>query len=268
MNRFTAVCTGFVAGGFVVLGIANSHAQTAADILSRADAVYTNARTYQTTYRWEHKSVYSGRMLDPLIITSLSVVDVKALGTKQFTLHQVLNESNNPPLFKDYHGTIDMVDDGVRHYVYLSSDHAYLWNPHDEWITNAAKSEKLDMILPRLKPRPGFLYKLLAPTTIDGKAAYVIEAKGTAKEGGASPVTINGERIYPVEAPWVTKSVDELIYIDQANFHLLQKKSTRASRGITETLVQIIQSETLDAPIPTKTFDFVIPNGAKELGKK
>ena len=127
------------------------------------------------------------------------------------------------------------------------------------------------MILYQLKPKEGFTYALLAPTTVNGKLAYVIEAKGEVKEkilGVPRWITVNGERM---EQMFLDKNVidtiDDLFYIDQANFHLLKREARDNRLYRTFTFAQTINSEVLNAPIPDKTFVFIIPQGMKDLAK-
>ena len=64
----------------------------------------------------------------------------------------------------------------------------------------------------------------------------------------------------------IIAKIEETLYIDQATFHLLQRKAnyTRPNSSIQTTL--IMHSEILDASLPDSTFVFVAPEGVRELG--
>jgi len=255
-------------GGFVLSGIANGHAQTAEDILNKADAVYANAKTYQATYHWEDKWFDEHGHND---YSMYEMSEVKAIGMSKFALHMVKDRPKGQP--HNVRDTSDIYDDGKSHYLYPSGTDYYYLHTHDDFISmiTTNNSDMLDRILPHLKPKPGFTYTLLAPTKANGKAAYVIEAKGGFEDWvGLVPkmVTVNGRRMELFTTPKkITVKVDDLIYIDQATFHLLQRTGKRTWPDLTSKTIQIIQSEIFDAPIPDSTFVFLIPKGVKELGK-
>jgi outer membrane lipoprotein-sorting protein len=268
MNRLTAVCTGLMVGGFVLSGIAYGHAQTAEDILNKSDAVYSNAKTYQATYHWEDKW-FDEHGHNHYSRSEMS--EVKAIGMSKFALHMVKDSPKGQR--HKIEDTSDIYDDGTDHYLYPAGKDYYYMDTHDDFIFMITRnnSDMLDRILPHLKPRPGFTYTLLVPTKVNGKAAYVIEAKGSVQEMSMKPdgtVKVKGQTIHQFFMPeMVTEYMDDLIYIDQENFHLLQRKGKHTWPDLTSKTIQTIKREVLNAPIPDCTFVFVIPKGVTELGK-
>jgi outer membrane lipoprotein-sorting protein len=271
MNRLTFVCASLMVGGFVLLGIANGHAQTAEDILNKADAVYSNAKTYQATYHWEQKFLHADKQGDGTINDTGKV---KAIGLAKFVFHEAYEKPTGPNNNKGLDGTTNLLDDGMQTYIYLSGTNSfYLYSKmsHDEWMRAAARNGMLDRIMPHLKPKQGFTYTLLAPTIVNGKAVYVIEAKGGREERtGLLPhySMVNGQRVEVFTSPKkITVNLDDLYYIDQTTFHLLQRKAQTTWPDLTVKSTQIFQSEVFDAPIPDSTFVFVMPKGAKDAWK-
>jgi outer membrane lipoprotein-sorting protein len=226
--RFATFVRSTVAmGAFTLVVLPSAGAQDARAIVQKMVAAYTGAKTYQATYSTQMTMGQQG--------TLTSTTDVKKSSGK-VSVHSTSQGATGMPA-----GGMNMimVDDGQFQYVYLPAMNQYMKRPHSSTGMMGMPSITPGDMAKQVSQDTTTVYKLLAPTTMDGRAVYVIEATNPKQP-----------------------AMKNLLYIDKANYHL---KQVKLQGGQGRTILLSIKNEKLNAPIPDSAFVFTPPKGATEM---
>jgi outer membrane lipoprotein-sorting protein len=211
---------------FTLLVLPPAGAQDARAIVQKMVAAYNGAKTYQATYAMQ-MSMGQGTMT--------TITDVKKASGK-VSVHSTSQGAPGMPA-----GGMNsvMIDDGQYQYVYVPAKNQYVKRPHTDkgGMLGMASLTPGDMAKEVARDTTT-VYKLLAPSTMDGKAVYVIESTNPKQP-----------------------AMRNLLYVDKATYRLKQVKLTGA-QGMS--IVLNIKNEKINAPIPDSAFVFTPPKGATE----
>jgi len=212
-------------------------AQSPAEIVKKASALYDHARTYQAT-------VVMDMSMGPLGRSSM-VTQVKAVGNAKVHATTRAQSSGGSRAGIGSAGmNIEMVDDGKTMYTYMPGQNKYSKRAHV-----ASNSNMMAALLP-IMGNPASskaTYKMLPTTTVAGKPVYAIEVTGARSQPGSSLI----------------------LYIDKSTLHFKQmtmKTAQATSQGQPSgmNMTMTIENEKFNAPIPDSVFKFTPPAGATE----
>jgi outer membrane lipoprotein-sorting protein len=216
-------------------------AQDVATIIKKTNAVYANAKTYQVTYRLDSSMGAIG--------TVSQIIDVKMIPYHKTWITTRAIDKGTSQATMPMPANTQSVDDGNTMVTYIQSTHKYIKRPH----TAGTSFNGLKLLARQLTvPMPNTANdKLLPPTIVNGKAAYIIEIDN-----------IVGQRLETVH-----------IFIDKATYHVLQVRydihpsnasGTTAPTGAMTTLMTV-KTEKFNQPIPSSLFKFNPPPGATDM---
>jgi outer membrane lipoprotein-sorting protein len=229
-----------------------SAGETAADVIKKMAANYTNAKTYQVSVT----TVQSGKTKDgkPFSVTQTEHIQyqspnifhksVKASGTGEAAKGQAALQ------LAVRQGEI--FSDGKTAVMYVPSKKMYQKNPVPPTVQLAQLVDLLRAVPPTNQPG---LTLLPTTATVQGRSAYVIEVKPTA------PPTLK-----PADKPKFDAYVKQFkqfprLMIDKQNFNLLEY-TVVVNGGSTHSS---LSSQIFGAAIPANHFTFSPPPGAKEF---
>ncbi len=140
---------------------------------------------------------------------------------------------------------VEIVDDGKTTYVYHPAMKQYQKMPH------GAGRQGMMSLDPKNIPanNPNMTYTMLPQERVGGRPVYVVQM--TQKN---APAGRPGQKI--------------LLYVDQGTYRVKQVKISGPNpmaAGSTVNIVSVIQSDTVNAPIPASVFTFKPPAGATEM---
>jgi outer membrane lipoprotein-sorting protein len=230
--------TGAIAASLALYAAHAAIAQDAKEIVKKTNAVYSAAKTYQATFQMDMSMGTMGSVSQ--------LIDIKMIPNQKASMTSKPNGKATGQ-FAMQAGQIStqMVDDGKFSYTYMPMMNQYLKRPHVAGTNNNG----LSMMLPQLgnTKNDKATYKLLPASTINGKSAYAIEI------GSANGTPFGGAIV---------------VYIDKANYHLLQMNmnmSGSATQGQAMKMNMAVKNEKFNAPIPAGVFTFTPPKGATEM---
>lgn len=227
----------------LVLGAAHAApAQSAADVMKKANSLYTGAKTYQATMVMDMTMGALGSMS--------TVTEVKSVGkTRVSTKTTSQGKPTGQMAMGAANLNIQMIDDGTTMYTYMAGQNKYMKRPH------VAGAAGMSSVMPFMgdPTKLKATYKMLPATTLNGTPVYAIEvtpAAGSGMPGGNGSTTV--------------------IYIDKNTYHFKElkvKSSQPAGQGKTMNMdmTMLIKNEKFNQPIPDSVFKFTPPAGATEM---
>ena len=225
------------AGGLLLLNsflAGAAQAQDAKAVVDKTNAVYKGMKTLQATFETSMIAAGKGNA------TVQTEVKVVAGQKANINIHPVGKGSG--AMGTQLTGmNMRIVDDGASSYMYMSKGNQFMKQKHSPLIFQSVVSG-YGLPYSGMNPSTG-AYKLLAPSSVDGKPVYVLEY---------TPPKSNG-----------STKIDLLI--DKATYHIKQSKITQASAQASGSVTTVVKNEILNAPIPANTFVFTPPSGAKEM---
>jgi outer membrane lipoprotein-sorting protein len=221
------------AGGLLLINsfmVSAAQAQDAKTVITKTNAVYKNLKSLQASFETSITAAGKGN--------GIMQTDIKVIPGQKANINvHPIGKGSGVVGTQLAGGTMHIVDDGSATYMYIAQKNQYMKGPHNP---NAFQGVTAQYGLPyagmTVSPSE---YKLLAPSTVDGKPVFVLE-------------------YIPAKAAGKIK-ID--IAIDKATYRIKQSKIIQPSGSLST----LVKNEVLNAPLSASLFTFTPPKGATEF---
>jgi len=226
-------------GAAVAVGWAAARAvpaQNADQIVTKMNAAYANAKTYQAVYQTELSMKSKGSM-------SLTI-ELKTVPEKKLYFHIAPSGPGTGEMGRRSAGLrMLVVDDGQTGLAYFEALKRYTKGPHAASFD--AITASYGILLGHMKPKPGSVH-LLRSQTLSGRPVYVLQM-------GKPSASAESERF------------SMRIYVDQQTYLVRRTETNGQNKGDPVSAVTAVTSDRVGAPLPDSAFQFRPPSDATEM---